>query len=96
MEFRKFNFQINAFDLTINFIGHFYEYSLSLFLIQSVIYPNIDPPYLFTEHFFTFNTINNFVVLLQTSLTLFHCVLLEIHSHSSLYVRVRFPILHEK
>ena len=32
---------------------------------------------------FTLNVTKNFVVLLQTSLTLFHCVLLEIYSHLS-------------
>ena len=48
MEVLQLNFEINAFALTINFIWHFFEYSLTSFLIHSAIYLNVDLSYLFT------------------------------------------------
>jgi len=50
--------------------------------------------YLLKSHnslFLILYIIKNFVVLLQTTLTLFHCVLLEIYSHPSLFARVDSP-----
>jgi hypothetical protein len=56
MHVTKFNFEVNVFALIINFIWHFFEYSLTSFLIQSAIYLNVDLSYLFTvSYFFVFS-----------------------------------------
>ena len=52
MEVLQFSFEINAFAVTINFIWHFFEYSLMYFLIQSAIYLSIELSYLFTIPYF--------------------------------------------
>jgi len=79
MEVLQFYFEINDFAVTINLFCHFFEYSLTYFL-NSECYLSKYRFFIFVYNslFLTFNIIKNFVVLLQTGLTLFHCVLLEI------------------
>jgi hypothetical protein len=75
-------FQIHPFALTINLVSHFFQYSLTSSLIQIVIYLNIDFYICLKFLIFTLNVTKNFA-LLQTSLPLFHGVLLKIYIHLS-------------
>ena len=77
---------MNAFAVTINFIWHIFEYSL-MYFFNSECYLSEYRSFIvvYNSLFLTFNIIKNFVALLQTSHTLFHCVLLEIYGHPSLF-----------